>query len=217
MRAHHATASGLPLALPTLPAKSRLGKNGPVSLPETSAPAARTFDAKVLEALFVRGLDGQLSKRARRRLEDAGLDLQRIPIQATREQVLGWLAIAAEELEPGVESALAHRRLGERLVRGFTGGWRTRAALVAARAAGTERTLARLVGKHRAPSNFLSLDFTREGPGAYALGMNLDAPHPELLVGLVQAALAELGADGAEVHLASRGPAERVEIRIPRR
>ncbi|MBS2027871.1 MAG: DUF2378 family protein [Deltaproteobacteria bacterium] len=188
-----------------------------MSMLDTSAAAARTFDAKLVEALFARGLDGQLSKRARRRLEDAGLDLQRLPARASREQVLAWLAIAAEELEPGIDPALAHRRLGERLVRGFTGGWRTRAMLAAARAAGAERTLGRLVGRHNAPSNFLALEFTREGPGAYALELNLEAPHPELLVGLVEAALAELGAAGAEVHLAARGPQERLEIRLPKR
>jgi uncharacterized protein (TIGR02265 family) len=179
---------------------------------------SRTFDRSLVEALFGRGLGRALSPRAQERLAAAGIRLH-APWAETYpwDAVIAALAIAAEDLTPGADPAEAHRKLGARLVQGLSSGWKARAALAAARLAGPERSLARLVGPHKTPSNFLTVELKATAPGHYAVALNLGAPHPELLVGLAQALLAELGAAGAAVKLVERGERERLEIALPGR
>lgn len=166
----------------------------------------------------MRGLGARLGPSALARIHEAGLDLSQ-PLAGSypREVVLGAVEAAAAALHPDVEPSEAHRLLGFELVRGFTGTWKAKAALATARAMGAERTLVRLLGHHRTPSDFLELDFRQEGPGAYALELNLGTRHPEVLQGLAEAVLEALGARGAEVRLAARGVKERLEVRLPRR
>jgi uncharacterized protein (TIGR02265 family) len=173
----------------------------------------RSFDARLVEALFVRGLGAATARRLQPRLLEAGVDIDEPSQPCPRAAVLEALRVCASMLEPGFDASEGHRQLGARLVRGFTSGWKMKAVLAAARAAGWERTLERLVGRHDTPSNFLEVELARRGAGRWALELNLGAPQPEVLVGIVEEILAELGADGVEVRLVERGERERLEIR----
>lgn len=193
-----------------------LGTMDRVAQPHPSLPDRR-FDASLVNAIFVRGLGGRAGPGALAALREAGIDLSR-PLQPSypREAVLDAVAGVARALFPRADVAEAHRRLGAELVRGFTSGWKAKAAVAGARAMGLDRTLSRLLGRHRAPSNFLEIDFRQLGPARYEVLLNLDAPHPEILQGLAEAVLETLGARGAEVRIVDRGPEERLNVQLAR-
>lgn len=161
---------------------------------------AAWFEARAVEALFVRGLGRPLEPRLARRLRECGVDLSRPLLPAyPRATIEGALEVVAEELSPGTEPGAAHRRLGERLVRGFLTSLKARALVAAARAYGPERTVARAVGRHPTPTNFLEVRLVRQGPGSYQALLTWQPPHPALLEGMAAGLLVALGAKGVGV------------------
>jgi uncharacterized protein (TIGR02265 family) len=110
-------------------------------------PLEKLVFATTVEALFVRGLGGRLGCATRRRLRDAGLDLDcRLEVAYPLEQWKAFLGIAAEELYPQLPATEAHWRLGEHFIEGYLQTFVGRVVLGMAEALGALRTLAH-VGK----------------------------------------------------------------------
>jgi uncharacterized protein (TIGR02265 family) len=161
---------------------------------------AAWFEARAVEALFGRGLGRPLPPRLHRRLRELGVDLSRPLLPAyARRTVEAALEVAAEELAPGHAPPRAHRLLGERLARGFVTSVRARAIVTAARAFGTERSIARAAGSHPTPTNFMHLKLTREHAGRYLVHLTWRPPFPELIEGICAGLLVALGAHAVQV------------------
>lgn len=166
---------------------------------------------KVVEAIFVRALDGQIPRTALARLRELGLDLGR-PLRPAYPMpvVEAALAAVAQSLSPGRPAADAHRELGRRVVLGFRETWRGRALVHAGRVLGPARVLEKLRTQPRSAT--VPIEILSAGRNDAELESRLVLAHPEFLVGGFEAVLEVLHGRGGKVELLDRGAPTRLKL-----
>ncbi len=157
-----------------------------------------------VEAVFKRGLQGQLTPRLRTRLKGLGVDvdaIQRMYSQATFE---GAVIAAAEEVFAGDGLATGMRKLGERAVEGYDETVIGKLMLGALRLLGPHRTLERATLNLRSSNNYTDCVVKRDGPNRYELSIANVGRLAEFNQGVVIAALRMAGAPQVRVTVIRR-------------
>ncbi|WP_434386881.1 DUF2378 family protein [Melittangium boletus] len=173
----------------------------PVSLPTEKRVYAQSVDA-----LFVRALGPHLSREGRRRLKDAGLDLNE-PLRPSYalEQWKACLRVAVEDVFPGLPEREAWSRLGERYLQGFRLTAQGRASMSLVTRLGPRPTLERVPHNLRAGNNFNEVRVEELGTHGARLWMrDIAADNPYFACGLLAETLRAAGAEDIQVEPVAR-------------
>jgi uncharacterized protein (TIGR02265 family) len=156
---------------------------------------------------------GRLSPAARSRLANLGFDFDRPLLTAYAlgpwEQVTEAIVV---DLFPGLPLPEARVRLGRLFMEGYGQTTIGQAAVLLGKAIGVRRTLARMTRNMRNGNNYTETDLVERGPGHVELVTRMlpqylpawaGKPNPlgEQFVGVLQAAMEQLGAREARVTL----------------
>ena len=147
-----------------------------------------------IEGLFIRGLGSRLSPRARQRLKEAGVDVDKRLLPAYPFNTwMTSLRIAAEELHPGEPLDQAMRKVGEAFIHGYRETLLGRAVLGVMSVLGPQRTLKRATQNFRSGNNYTEATVSDVSPGCADLWMNEVGPYPTFTAGIISAALTAAG------------------------
>lgn len=148
-----------------------------------------------IEGLFVKALGARWSPKAKTRLREAGLDLDKPLLPAYPFEVwMTVLRVASEELFPGEPVDSAMRKLGESFMDGYQTTLLGRAVLGMMTVLGPKRTLLRSTQNFRSGNNYTETRVTEVSPSAMDLWMNEVGPYPTFTAGIMLAALKAAGA-----------------------
>lgn len=155
---------------------------------------------QTIEGMFVRGLGGRLSPRARERLKAIGVDLGRPLLPAYPfDTWMKSLKIAAEEVFASHSQDEAMFKLGELLIDGYRETFLGRAVLGFVRVLGPRRTLGRSTQNFRSGNNYTETKVTDLTPTCAELWMNEVGPYPTFTQGILTAAMRASGAENLVV------------------
>jgi uncharacterized protein (TIGR02265 family) len=171
------------------------------------------FDHTV-EGLFQRGLKNRVSPKMKRRLVEAGLDLDKRLLPAYPFET--WSAcvkIAAEECHPGVSPETAYRMLGERMIEGYWETFIGGALMGLVKLLGIRRTLQRCQQNFRSGNSYTEAKLTQIGPTCYELWMNEAGQIRSFTLGIITAGVRATGVTSAVVTIA-RHDTESVTYRV---
>jgi uncharacterized protein (TIGR02265 family) len=150
---------------------------------------------QTLEALFLRGLSGQMTSACRARLRQAGLDLdQKLRPAYPFNAWMAFLRITAEELYPELPVDEGCRRLGKAHMAGYRETMLGRAVLSLLRVLGPRRALGRATQNFRSGNNYTESRLVERGPRLFELWMNEVGPYPGFTAGIIEAGLEVAGA-----------------------
>ncbi len=157
---------------------------------------------QTIEGMFVRGLQGRLSPRARERLKAAGIDVS-APLRPAYpfEIWMAGLKVAAEEVFSSHSEQEAMFKLGELLIDGYRETLLGRAVLGMVRVLGPKRTLLRSTQNFRSGNNYTETRLVEVSPTCTELWMNEVGPFPSFTQGILLAAMRASGAPGLQVEL----------------
>jgi len=168
-----------------------------------------------VEGLYHRSLAGKLTPALKRRLREAGLDLDEklkpsYPKQAWRQ----FLNITVEELFPGLPREQAAWKLGQALSEGYVQTWLGKTAISVAKMLGPKRTLARFTDKIRTLNTFTETRLTEVGPTEFDLWVSEHYGLPHYVAGGLDVVLRHVGAKDVQVTVAQvEGTAATYRIR----
>jgi uncharacterized protein (TIGR02265 family) len=156
----------------------------------------------MVEALFVRGLEGKLSPLAHAHLRRLGLDVAR-PLDAAYPFPL-WMEavrVAAHDLYPTLEADQAYEQLGMTSLRGLAETLVGRALLATLKLLGPERTLLQAKRAFRSTNNFCDFAHKKLGPGHFHVWTNEVGHCPTFTGGLLRQCLEFVGAQDVVVEV----------------
>jgi len=148
----------------------------------------RVVYQSLLEALYVRGLEGQVTPALRRALLKEGLNLDALPTSLPVPVYRRCLEITARELYPELSLHDGSREVARRLARG---SWTTplgRAMTGCLRLLGPRRAVEWLSRLFRAFDSYSEVRAIREAPGCYRIRFNA----PDVPDGYAEATLEEV-------------------------
>lgn len=152
--------------------------------------------AQSVDALFVRALGPHLTREGRRRLREAGLDLNE-PLRPAYglEQWKAFLRVAASDVFPAASPKEAWFGLGERYLQGFRQTSQGRASMALVTRLGPRHTLERVPHNVRAGNNFNEVRVEELGTHAATLWMkDVAADNPFFACGFLAETLRTAGA-----------------------
>jgi uncharacterized protein (TIGR02265 family) len=150
---------------------------------------------QTLEALYLRGLQGQIGTSCKARLRQAGLDLdQKLRPAYPLNAWMAFLRITAEELYPELPVDEGCRKLGQAHIAGYRDTMLGRAVLSLLRVLGPRRALARATQNFRSGNNYTESRLVERGPRDFSLWMNEVGPYPGFTAGIIYAGLEVAGA-----------------------
>src|SRR5215217_9517353 len=150
---------------------------------------------QTLEALYLRGLQGQISASCKARLRQAGLDLdQKLRPAYPFNAWMAFLRITAEELYPELSVDEGCRKLGQAHIAGYRDTMLGRAVLSLLRVLGPRRALARATQNFRSGNNYTESKLVEVTPTQFELWMNEVGDYPDFTAGIIHAGLRVAGA-----------------------
>jgi uncharacterized protein (TIGR02265 family) len=161
--------------------------------------------ATAVEALFVRGLGANLSSLSRRRLREAGLDLEKpLEVSYPLDDWKTFVHVASGAVYPHLAPAEAHWWMGIHFLEGYLQTFTGRIVAELAPALGPRRMLERLGQDLRSGNNFSELQLVGHSPRHCELWMNdvLDDV-PSFAAGFILRAQQLAGARNVLVDVAS--------------
>ena len=159
-------------------------------------PTEKLVFAQAVEALFVRALGPRLSREARGRLKEVGLDLAE-PLRPAYalEQWRGFLRVAAPDVFPAEPPEVAYLGLGTRYHQGLRQTAVGRASMALVTKLGPRRTLERVAQHVRAGNNFNTVRLEEVGEDTATLWMmDVVADNPFFACGFLAETLRTSGA-----------------------
>ncbi len=150
-------------------------------------PVEKVVFATAVEALFVRELGASLSSFARRRLKDAGLDLEHpLEVAYSLEEWKTFVRIAAEALYPNQSPSEAHWWMGVHLMESYMRTYTGRVVAELAPALGPRRMLDRIGQDLRSGNNFSEVQVVELSPRFVELWVNdVLGAHPSFTAGFI--------------------------------
>lgn len=148
----------------------------------------RVVYQSLLEALWVRGLAGQVTPELRRALRKEGLDLNALPASVPVLVYRRGLEVTARHLHPDLSEEDGFREVGRRMAKG---SWMTplsRAVTSCLRLLGPRRSVEWLSRLFRAFDSYSEVRAIREAPGCYRIQVNA----PDVPEGYAEALLEEM-------------------------
>ncbi|MFE8604976.1 DUF2378 family protein [Archangium violaceum] len=161
--------------------------------------------ATAVEALFVRALGANLSSFARRRLREAGLDLEKsLEVSYPLDEWKTFVHVASGALYPHLQPVEAHWWMGIHFMEGYLQTFTGRVVAELAPALGPRRMLERIGQDLRSGNNFSEVELVGHSPRHCELWMNdvLDDV-PSFAAGFILRAQQLAGARGVHVDVAS--------------
>lgn len=162
----------------------------------------RLVFAQSVDALFVRALGPHLTREGRRRLKDAGLDLNE-PLRPAYGLELwkAFLRVAVSDIFPAAPPQEAWCGLGERYLQGYRQTAQGRASMSLVTRLGPRHTLERVPHNVRAGNNFNEVRVEELGTHAATLWMkDVAADNPFFACGFLAETLRAAGAGDIAVH-----------------
>jgi uncharacterized protein (TIGR02265 family) len=170
-------------------------------------PDTRLIYSGTVQGLFLIALRGRLSPAARESLRSEGLELDEDLLPAYPfASWLRWQDIVLRDVWPGLSREDAQRKLGHALIEGTMSTMLGRVMATAARALGPRMSLGQFDRGFRTSNNFQASRLTERAPTAYELWINDIAGRPAYYVGLLEAALAMMGASQPRVSVLRQEP-----------
>ncbi|WP_163994061.1 DUF2378 family protein [Pyxidicoccus caerfyrddinensis] len=170
-------------------------------------PDTRLIYSGTVQGLFLIALRGRLSVPARELLRSAGLELDEDLLPAyPLASWLRWQDIVLRDVWPELSREEAQRRLGHTALEGLLSTMLGRVMATAARALGPRLALGQLDRGFRGSNNFQSSRLTERAPTAYELWINDIAGRPSYYVGILEGALAVMGASQPRVSVLRQEP-----------
>ena len=157
---------------------------------------------QTIDGLFRRGLKGQVTPRLKRRLADAGLDLDKKLLPAY--PFADWctfVSLASEELHGPGNVQVGYRLLGERVVDGFKESMLGTALFSVIKVLGPRRALMRVRQNFRSGNNYTEGEVFELTPTSYEVWMNEIGDIRYLTSGVLLAGVRALGAPQASVEV----------------
>jgi uncharacterized protein (TIGR02265 family) len=154
-----------------------------------------------VEALFIEALSGDMTPRLRERLKRAGIDLANLKPAYPRMVFSQCCRIAAEEVYPDLPPEEALRRLGRRLIEGYSRTMLGRAIVGVFRLIGVRRGLERVTRGFRNGDNYTQTRFALGGTGCADLWFNQVNGQPTFTLGMLEASMEWVGAKDGRVRL----------------
>ncbi len=168
-------------------------------------PPEKVVFATAVEALFVRELGASLTGLGRRRLREAGLDLEKpLHVSYPLDDWKTFLHTASEALYPHLPPVEAHWWMGIHFLEGYLQTFTGRVVAELAPALGPRRMLERIGQDLRSGNNFSEVRLEGHAPRHFELWMNdvLDDV-PSFAAGFLLRAQQLAGARGVHVDVAS--------------
>lgn len=168
-------------------------------------PPEKVVFATAVEALFVRELGASLSSLARRRLLEAGLDLDKpLHVSYPLDDWKTFLHTASEAVYPHLPPVEAHWWMGIHFMEGYLQTFTGRIVAELAPALGPRHMLERIGQDLRSGNNFSEVRLVGHSPRHYELWMNdvLDDV-PSFAAGFILRAQQLAGARNVHVDVAS--------------
>ncbi|REG33435.1 uncharacterized protein (TIGR02265 family) [Archangium gephyra] len=168
-------------------------------------PPEKVVFATAVEALFVRALGANLSSLARRRLSEAGLDLEKpLAVSYPLDDWKTFVHVASGALYSHLTPVEAHWWMGIHFMEGYLQTFTGRIVAELAPALGPRRMLERIGQDLRSGNNFSEVELVGHSPRHYELWMNdvLDDV-PSFAAGFILRAQQLAGARGVHVDVAS--------------
>lgn len=151
-----------------------------------------------------RALGEDFTARLARRLEDAGLELDRpFPSRVRVKDVVDWLELVREEVYPSLPRGEGLRRVGRRALDGLGRNFPEQAALALLRFVGPDRALKQAEGRFRDSS--LGLRVIRKEKCNAEIQLADAQGMPEMIQGLLEAIGPRIGAMGTTVDFEPEG------------
>ncbi|MGV3624131.1 MAG: DUF2378 family protein [Archangium sp.] len=156
----------------------------------------RLVFSQTVEGLFLRALKPQLTERMKDRIaKEAGIDL-RAPLEPGYA-MKSWdtaVAIAAEELHPGVELSVAFERLGAALTQGYFDTMIGSAMAAMLRLIGPSRAIRRIERSVRSGNNYTESSLTELSPSHFEIHTNEVGRLRDNLCGVIRRGMEVAGA-----------------------
>ena len=151
---------------------------------------------------------GTLTPKVKAELQAVGFDPDRKQLVAYPQDVwVKFTYILSRALFPHLEEAQAHRRFGERLIEGYAQTTMGKAVMALLRIIGPRRGLTRTAKSFRSGNNYFETRFEEVGPNTFHWWVNETGTHPQMLAGMVSAAMKDMGVAAPLVeHLDTPGP-----------
>jgi uncharacterized protein (TIGR02265 family) len=168
-------------------------------------PPEKVVFATAVEALFVRELGASLTSLARRRLREAGLDLEKpLHVSYPLDDWKTFVHAASSALYPHLSPVEAHWWMGIHFLEGHLQTFTGRVVAELAPALGPRRMLERIGQDLRSGNNFSEVELVGHSPRHCALWMNdvLDDV-PSFAAGFILRAQQLAGARNVHVDVAS--------------
>ncbi len=173
-----------------------------------SGPVEWVVFAHTFTAVVERLPPGTITAKLKTDLRAAGFDLDRKALVAYPQEVwVKFTYILSKALFPHLEEPQAHRRFGELLIEGYAQTTMGKAVMALLRIIGPRRGLTRTAKSFRSGNNYFETRFEEVGPNTFHWWVNETGTHPQMLAGMVFAAMKDMGVAKPEVEfLDSPGP-----------
>ncbi len=148
-------------------------------------PAEKIVFAVSFEAMFIRGLGGDLPPALQQALAGLKVDLKNLQVGYPLAVWKDALSAARRVLYPDLADAQAYEQLGRLFIRSYFETFIGRALKPLLRVIGVARSLERMRQNFRSGNNFSDSTFEKTGERSCHLHFNNDLGHPSFVLGII--------------------------------